>query len=192
MHVKLEAQWAKEKKETASSDYVFSYSALKHFALGGAISIYNNAIGLMALLSAETSIETLRFLCDLVNDEMAGSLSPYQISIDAFEIRHGTVVTVSMPFPSEIPEAYMIAIATNASLARASDQKEETAEINTLYFSLERAAPRLGYPRTMVGRWDRSSRKNYGDGPIPAVANFVECVERIWVSEIWREEMKRT
>jgi len=141
----------------------------------------------MALSSADTSIEALRFLCGLVNSEMEGGLSPYQFSVDGFEIQGGTVITVTMPLPSQVPEAHMIAIATNAALARAIDSKEE-GTIDMLFLSLEFAEPHSGYPRTMVGRWDHLGRENYGVGLTPTLNSFVECVERIWVSEIWRKK----
>jgi hypothetical protein len=168
-----------------SPEYVFAYSALRHFALAGTLSLFNRAVGIAAILSPQSSIDCLRFLCELVNKETGSTLSPYRISVDAFEITGGLCATISFPVPARTAEAHIVGIVTDAKLDTAA---KGTADENTnvLFFSLERADPARGFPRTVLGQWFHEGRRNYGFGPNPTLPDFLECVERVWVSEIWK------
>jgi hypothetical protein len=188
VHLRHDLRMMSAGGRSLSAGYMFAYSALRHFALAGTLSVFNGAIGPMALLSKETSQEILKHLTDVVNEEMKSDLHPYRYSVDAFSIKGATCVVVTPPVPSGAPEPHLIAIVTGANITKADSAKNESSH-NVLYFSLEHSRVGGGN-RTILGGWTHDGRRNYGFGPNPVVEDFVACVERVWVSEIWRLEQK--
>ena len=193
-----------------SSHYLMAFSALRHFALGGTASIFNGAIGLIALLSSKTSNESLNYLCDLVAKETHTPLLPADsFRVNGFEIQDGSCVVVTLPEPAEFPEAHMIGIVTDATLdapatgankrrwtrlvglftgaqtpARTVKLRGEKASV--MYFSMERLNSRLKASEelsTRLARWDRMQRHDLGPGPIPTLERFVDVLERQWMAD---------
>lgn len=165
--------------------YLFAHSALRHFALGGTLSLFNGAIGAIALANSETSQTIIQYLCEIVSQETGDMLHPHQIQADAFALREGSCVVVIMPAPTTIAGAYFVGIVTNATLEDEKIASASDKAINVLYFTLELAQEKYNFKRTMLGEWKHTNRKNYGYGPNPNLDDFVECVERVWISKIW-------
>jgi len=71
-------------------------------------------------------------------------------------------VVIFMPPPEQLADAYFAAITTSPALR---------------YFTLEIGQDQAGRPRTVLGEWTREGRHlNYGDGPAPDPALFLQAV----------------
>ena len=166
--------------------YLFAHFALRHFALAGTLSLYNAAIGAVALANSETSQSTIEYLCDLVNQDSSEPLDPEQIKIDTFAIQDGTCIVATLPVPTFSTGAYFVGIVTNAKL-NDLDPAVKDDQTNVLNFTLEMAEKRGRREQewTMLGEWKPFDRKNYGYGPDPNFDDFLECVNLVWVSRLW-------
>jgi hypothetical protein len=134
-------------------------------------------------------------LCSAVREVTGQPLAEAEIAVQVFEIRGGSCVVVRLPPPQSSPEAYMVGIATPLRLCDLGDSDLSKLEGRPQYFTLEKT--RTPTPRVhpaMLCQWKSLSRedyyerrrRNYGWGPNPVEADFVDCIERIMVSGIWR------
>jgi hypothetical protein len=168
-----------------SARYLLAYSALKEFSLAGTLSVFNGAIGPLALASKETSKETLKFLCDLVAGETGETLPLEQFAVEAFAISNGSCVVVTFPPPKAAPEPYMVGIATDANLETATSAKPNDKQTIAHYFSLELThdGPPIVCGWQLLGG---SHRRNYQLRADPDVSRFVQAIERLWTSGEYR------
>jgi hypothetical protein len=177
-----------------------------HFSLAGSLSRFGCAIGCIALLNSSTSAKVVDALATLVKaaDEPASMLDAelslfapdadprpplgQLTSVAGFTLQGGSCVVVTLPAPICVAEAHFAAIVVGDDLQSPDVLRLPRRDIPLLYFTLEKAEPNRETARTIVGEWTvRGARRNYGYGCLPRVEDFVEVIERLWVSGIWKE-----
>lgn len=180
--VHVAEDWSKLRDNPPTSHparYLMAYTALKEFALVGTLGNLNRALGAIALLSSVTSMEVLKFLRDLVAEKTGQSLALDQFKIEAFEIKRGVCVVITLPMARYMPEAHMVGIVTDASFTNPSITNPER-EFSIHYFALEKDA----FDAVLCG-WQligENLHKNYGVKVKPEVNDFVDACEKLWVA----------
>jgi hypothetical protein len=83
---------------------------------------------------------------------------------------------ITLPQPTEMPEAYYIAFVHRP----ASEDPLDSKRVFTRYFTLEYGQRIDGSPRTVLCEWTADgSHLNYGDGPPPQMDLFINSIESL-------------
>ena len=111
---------------------------------------------------------------EAIDADVAAELELFKaMAVRSYKRGGYTAHVVTMPAPESPPEAHFVAV------VHKDDEPKEyrRASPSTRYFTLEQSTTRL--PVLCECRQD-GSRRNYGEGPIPEIAAFVEAVfERV-------------
>jgi hypothetical protein len=172
-----------------------AYGAILEFVFAGTLSIFNAAIGPIALLSTASSKDTIRYLCDLVAKETGESLPVDEFRVLAFEISGGSCIVVTLPAPKADHEAHLVGIVTDSPLGGAGTEKSKEEPVSLIYISLEaseRSNPTLAEWRFRY----ELCHTAYGIEVKPEVTPFVDAIEKLMTSGLWtvalgRQNLKR-
>ena len=178
-----------------SPSYALIHSALRHFVLGPGSSTLGDAIGALGLMEHTQPNPAISFLCGIVKEATGSFVDPSEIEVSTWEIRGGICVVVVPPEPQNSAEAYLAGVTAGLSPADLLNSDLAAVKTNPQFFVLEKtrvSSPRV-YP-AMLCQWKSATRRdyydnerrNYGWGPNPVVADFLDSIERIMVSGLWK------
>ena len=120
------------------------YGALNELVFCGTLSVLNPFLGLIALISEQSSPETLKLLCDLVGEECGESLPAANVKVRTYEINGGQCAIVELPEPIAIHEPALIGIVTDASMSQMHNAAKDDRPITLAHFAVTKAGDTTG------------------------------------------------
>ena len=114
----------------------FGFGALNEFVNCGTLTVLDPFLGLIALISPQSSEESLRFLAGLVAEEFGETVPAEEIKMATYAIEGGQCTVVELPGAIAPGEPKFVGIATDTPMARLRGATKEDRPITMIYFVL--------------------------------------------------------
>jgi hypothetical protein len=143
------------------------------------VAFFRNPLAVFASLDSNLRQQSLEGLWEIVSQN-CDSLGPARFGIDdlaitSLPIKGFPTLLIQMPEPTEVAEAYFVAMVLLTPISALSPAKPSEGA----YYLLERADPSAGCPTMVCGYTADGAHLNYGPGPKPTQAKFIRVLERM-------------
>ncbi len=154
--------------------YVLAHKVLRQVALGNPYEFF----WVMGSSYRQEFLDDLwKQICQNCDREGPAAFTSRDIRVHTTRIGQYPAVIIEMPPAYFIAEAHMVCVVLAVPIQEIS-RKPENPKV--FYFTLEKGKKVLtGEDRTVLCAWDGAAHVNYGDGPEPTPAAFMEKMKEI-------------
>jgi hypothetical protein len=154
--------------EPRAHHYVFGHVVIRQMCSADSVQFF-------ALMASDEQRKFLAWMwqqAEAHSKEAPQNSSLDDVKVTTCRVKELPTVVITLPATAAMAEAHMVA----AVLLDTPTASNPNPKIR--YFTLEEGEASDGSPRTVFCEWTESAHANYGDGPNPNVAAFIQAIEQ--------------